>query len=339
MLAAETSLKNAQKVKEFLSRRRLINQDYLPVKEFGFIYFPLLKKVKVPLAKVVNTKFNFIPKKRGPTVEELVQEKLDKKEKFFFPRSQEIVGDILILEIPPELRKKERIIAEAYLQANPHVKTIVRKDEIHSGDYRLRKVQVLAGENKKETVHQENGVKIKLHLESTYFSARSGSERLRIAKQVKPGEKVLVMFSGAAPYPLVIAKHSQASMVYGIEINPLAHQFALDSVALNNLQNKIRIFEGDVRKILPRIKDTFDRIVMPLPKTGEEFLDAALPKVKKGGVVHLYAFLAEEEISAYKKKVKGVCEKLGRPVRILRAVKCGQFSPRVFRVCLDLKLV
>ncbi len=339
MLAAETKLKNAQKVKEFLSRSRLINQDYLPVKEFGFIYFPLLKKVKVPLAEVVDTKFNFISKKYRPTAEELVWEKLDKKERHIFPKSQEIVGDILILEVPPELKKKERIIAEAYLKANPHIKTVVRKDEIHSGDYRLRKVQVLAGENKKETVHQENGVKIKLNLEGTYFSARSGSERLRVAKQVKPGEKVLVMFSGSAPYPLVIAKNSLAEAVYGIEINPLAHQYALESLALNNPQNRVKLYEGDVRIVLPRIKETFDRIVMPLPKTGEEFLDAALPKVKKGGVIHLYAFLAEEDISAYKKKVKGVCEKLGRPVRILRAVKCGQFSPRVFRVCLDMKLV
>jgi tRNA (guanine37-N1)-methyltransferase len=64
----------------------------------------------------------------------------------------------------------------------------------------------LAGKNTKEAVHGENGVQMKVNLEQTYFSAKSAHERLRIAQLVKPGEEILVMFSGVAPYPLVLAK-------------------------------------------------------------------------------------------------------------------------------------
>lgn len=339
MLAAETSLQNAQSVKEYLAKRNLINQNFLPTKEFDSIYFPLTKKVQVPHANVINTKFHFTPKPHNLTVEEVLKDKLTKKEIKILPKSQEVVGDILILKIPQELEKKEKIIAEAYLKTHSSVKVVVNKEAAHAGEYRLRKVKILAGENRKETIHQENGVKLKLHLERTYFSARSGNERLRVAKLVQPNENVLVMFSGAAPYPLVIAKHSQAQMVYGIEINPWAHQYALESVELNNLQDRIKIFEGDVRKILPTIKITFDRIAMPLPKTGEEFLDIALPKVKKNGFIHLYAFLGEKDIAAHAKKVVIICKKLGYSVKIIKKVKCGQFSPRVFRVCFDIKVI
>jgi len=338
MLAAYTELKNAEKVKRFLVRKKILNLDYLPVRELKHLFFPMTKKVKVPGAKVVNTKIKFPQKEKLKTVEDLLKNKLTPKQLSLTPQSLEIVGKIMIIEIPESLEKKEKSIAEAYLKINKNVETVVKKSKIHSGIYRTRKVKILAGKKTKETIHFENGVKIKLHLEKTYFSARSGNERLRIAKQIKPNESVLVMFSGAAPFPLVFAKNSKLKEVYGIEINPFAHQYALENAKLNNLSHKIKVFPGDVKKILPRMRKKFDRIAMPLPKTGEEFLDVALPRLKKGGLIHLYAFLHEKEINKHALRVKAICGKLKRPVRILRKVKCGQFSPGTFRICFDMKI-
>jgi tRNA (guanine37-N1)-methyltransferase len=339
MLAAETELKNAEKVKMFLQKKDLLDENHLVIKELGRIFFPITKKVKVPNAKVIDANFSFPKKDKVPKIEELLKGKLSVKEIKLIPRSQEIVGKIMILEVPEELKSKEKMIAQAYLEINDHVETVVKKEQIHSGDYRLRKVKILAGKRSKETVHYENGVKIKLNLEKTYFSARSGNERLRISRLVKSGEEVLVMFSGAAPYPVVIAKNSLAKVVYGIEMNPLAHQYALENVSLNKLDDKIAIFEGDVRKILPKIKKKFDRVAMPLPKTSEDFLDLALNKVKIGGVIHLYAFLNEKDIDSEAKKIRDICKNNKHPVRILRKIKCGQFSPSVFRICFDIKVL
>jgi len=78
---------------------------------------------------------------------------------------------------------------------------------------------------------------------------------------------------------------------------------------------------------------------MPLPKTGEQFLGLALKKVKKNGFIHLYDFLSEEEFTAAAKKIKDICKQNKKKCRILRKVKCGQFSPGVFRVCFDLKVL
>ena len=146
------------------------------------------------------------------------------------------------------------------------------------------------------------------------------------------------MFSGAAPFPLVIAKNSLAKIVYGVEINPMAHNFAIGNVSLNKFDDKIALFFGDVNKVLPKIKKKFSRVVMPLPKTGELFLPLALKKVKKNGFIHLYAFLDEKDIDKEARKIKEICKQNKKKCRILRKVKCGQFSPGVFRVCFDLKI-
>ncbi len=335
MFAACVELRNAEKVKQYLIKKELVHPEYLPVKELGFLYFPLLKKGNIPLAKVVSPLFSFPQKQRKATVEELLRGTLTKQELSLLPRTQEIVGSILILEIPSELEKHETAIAKAYLTLNKHLATVVKKARMHSGQYRTRTVRILAGKRSKETVHHENGVKIKLHLEKTYFSARLANERLRIARQVKEGEQILVMFSGAGPYPLVLARHSPAEKIVGVELNPLAHQYALENIALNNLQEKITLHEGDVHTILPLLTQKFDRILLPLPKTGDAFLSLALSKARSKALVHLYAFLDENDIKRYTLNMKKLS---GNRVRMVRIVKCGQFSPGTYRVCFDLKV-
>ena len=86
MLAVYTELKNAEKVKNFLIAKKNFNTDYLPVKEFGLIYFPIVKKIKVPKAKVVNTKIKFPPKDVTLTIDELLKGKLTAKEMKLIPR-------------------------------------------------------------------------------------------------------------------------------------------------------------------------------------------------------------------------------------------------------------
>ncbi|MBU1111488.1 MAG: class I SAM-dependent methyltransferase family protein, partial [Nanoarchaeota archaeon] len=301
MLSIKTELKNAQRVKKSLLDKGLLDLRYVAKRKGDFICFPITKAVKIAQTQIVNTKLE--KKKERLSLENLLKRKLTTSELKIIPKTQEIVGDIMILEIPEKLEKKEKIIAEAYLELTKNVKTVVKKSEIHSGIFRTRKLKVLAGIRNKTTIHLENGVRIKLNLEKSYFSARLGNERLRIAKLVKKGEEILVMFSGSAPYPLVLAKHSPVKTILGIEINPDAHQFGLENLKLNKLENKIKLINGDVRKIIPKLSrglvktkeykeyknKKFDRILMPLPKTGEEFLDVALPITKKGGYVHLYA--------------------------------------------------
>ncbi|MBW3019814.1 hypothetical protein KY334_00830 [Candidatus Woesearchaeota archaeon] len=122
-----------------------------------------------------------------------------------------------------------------------------------------------------------------------------------------------------------------------MEINPKAHKYAEENVKLNKIKN-VDLINGDVREVLPKIEDKFDRILMPLPKTAEEFLDVALLKVKNNGVIHLYSFISLSKVPEMEEKIKKICKENNKSCKILEVVKCGQFSPEEFRICFDIKI-
>ena len=265
-----------------------------------------------------------------------LKDKLSKKELDLVSTSFDVVGDILIFsDFPKELVKKEKIIGQTILEIYHHIKTILKKTKKYSGKFRLPKLKLISGKNKKETVHKENNVFIKLDVEKAYFSPRMSNERKRIANLIKPNESILVMFSGSGIYPLVIAKNAKCKKVYGIEINPIAHKYAMENVKKNKLENKIKLFLGDVKNVMPKINKKFDRILMPLPKGGESFIDLALKHIKKTGIIHFYDFLHENEFDLVVEKIRKASKKSSKKVRILKIIKCGQYSPRFFRVCVD----
>lgn len=267
----------------------------------------------------------------NPLLEQALKGKLTKKELSLVPSSFDQVGDILIFsEFPKELKKKEKIIGNAFLQIYKNIKVVAKKTSKHQGRYRTKKVQIIAGEKRKETIHKENGVKIKLNIETCYFSPRSGAERLRIAKQIKPNELVLVMFSGVSPFPLVIEKNSQAKEIYAIEINPECHKYALQNLTLNK-SKKITLFKGNVKLVLPKIKKKFNRIIMPLPKTADTYLGIAIKALKPKGIIHFYDFVSERDPDSSIKKIKKHCKSF----KALNSIKCGQYAPGIYRVCID----
>ncbi len=272
-------------------------------------------------------------------LKEALQGKLTGKELERLRRSFDTIGTIAIIEIPPELRKKQKLIAQTLLTLNPHIKTVLKKAGAHTGKFRTQKLAWLAGERTMITEHKESGVRIALHVQDCYFSPRLSTERLRIAQQVKKGEKILCLFSGVAPYPLVLAKATPAALVVGIEMNPTAHRFAAQNVALNNLAKKIALRRGDARKVIATLAQKFDRIIMPLPKSAGLFLEDAFKAAKRGTVFHLYGFAAEEDLDAVAREVLKGADALRRRVSILKTVKCGPYSPRTFRVCVDFRLV
>ena len=253
MLTIKVPLNKAEILKKYLLDNGLFNKECEIIKDKIFIYFPInekkdLKK-KFPFIEFVDKK---LKKTHKITIADLLKGNLTKKELSLVPSAFDTVGDIIILEIKQGLIKKEKIVAEALLKLNKNIRTIVKKVGIHRGVFRTQKLKVLAGERKKETIYIENGVKIKLDVEKVYFSPRLSSERKRIMNLIKPNESILVMFSGCGPYPLVLTKNTKAKEIYGVEINPIAHKYALENIKLNKVSN-IYFYCDDVKKILPKL--------------------------------------------------------------------------------------
>ncbi|MEM3074520.1 MAG: hypothetical protein QW727_01090 [Candidatus Pacearchaeota archaeon] len=256
--------------------------------------------------------------------------------------SYDVLGNIIILKFPEGTNKKEKIkLARQLLSERKSVKTIVEKSDRIKGRLRTLKVKHLAGKKNLIADYVENGCRFKFNIETCYFSPRLSNERKEIAKQVKKNERVLVMFSGVAPFSVVIAKNSNAKEIYSVELGRECCKYAKENIALNKIDNKkIKIIQGDVKKIIPKLaknKLRFDRIVMPRPNLKDNFLKEAFFVSKKNCFVNYYSFGRERDEII--KVIKNEALKFRKKVKILNVKKSGDIAPGKFRWRVDFKIL
>ena len=253
--------------------------------------------------------------------------------------SFDIVGEIAIIEIPKELEKKQKIIAQALMQVQKNVKTVCKKLSGRKGRYRLQKVKVIAGKKSTETIHKESGCMFNLDITKAFFSPRLSGERQRIAKQIKEGEIVGVFFAGIGPYPIVFAKHSQMKKAFAIELNKNAVRLLKENLKLNKVTDKIEVFFGNVKKLVKKIAGKCDRIVMPMPKGGEDFLKQAFIAAKKEAIIHFYHFVERENgFSEAIERIKKACKKNRVECSILNKRRVIDFSASKIEAVIDFSI-
>ena len=329
MKCIKVNSKDAENVRLALIKNNLINKNYKILRYKNFVYLPVNSN-KVNNFKVINKNLKKTVKKSSFL--EILKNSLSKKELKILSNAFDIIGSIAVLEINSELLHKKKFIADAILKSNNNIKTVVRKLGSHEGEYRTQSYEYLAGRKTFKTVHRESNIKLNLDISKVYFSPRLANERLRIARLVKDNERVLVMFSGIGAYCFVISKYSKAKEVYGIEINPDACIFAEENIKLNKLKN-VKLYCGDVRKIIPELNVKFDRIIMPLPKTSVEFSGLAAEFVKNKGIIHIYSFCNEDKIEEYSSDIVSRI----KSAELINVTKCGKSKPHECRICIDLK--
>ncbi|MEM3373769.1 MAG: tRNA (guanine-N1)-methyltransferase [Candidatus Woesearchaeota archaeon] len=338
MLVAKVKLKEAEKIKKILLEKKILIKGVKPEKDFEYIYFPVSEKIDLKNVSYLDKELE--KKEKITDYRELLNFTIEKKQRL--PSSYDIIGDIIIIELKGYTKKEEIDIAKALLKINKNIKTILKKSGIFEGEFRTRKLSFVYGENKKETIHKENNVKIKLDVEKVYFSPRLSTERKRIYEQIKKPETILVMFSGSGVYPIVISKNTIAKNIIAIEKNEIAHKYALENQKINKTEN-ILFINGDVKTEIPKLaskKIYFDRILMPLPKGAENFLDLAFLVSKKNTIIHFYDFEQETEIYKSEEKIKNAINNYNKKIHyeIKKIVKCGQYSPGKYRICVDFEI-
>ncbi len=327
--------KQAEKIRQQLVENGILNGSYKLIREKVFVLIPVKKKHgDFEVVEREGEKFE-----RTPSLKEYLSSFLKPEELEQVTGSYDIIGDIAIIEVPESLEKKKKKIAEAILKIHKNVKTVLRKLGAMEGVFRTRKMKHVAGEKRTTTLYTEHGVKMMLDVSKVYFSVRLSNERKRIASQVKKGEKILALFAGVGPFPLVISKKHPDAEIVAIELNPVAVEFMHRNVVLNKASN-IRVIEGDVRKVVPRhYEDWADRIIMPLPKSAETFLDVAAKAAKDGCIVHLYVFAGgDDPEKEAENRLNEIAEKSGIKYELLNARIVRPYAPRVYQIVLDIKI-
>jgi tRNA (guanine37-N1)-methyltransferase len=256
-------------------------------------------------------------------------------------RSYDVVGDIAVIRVPERLKPKSRVVAEAVMRAHGNVKTVLLQAGGVSGDFRVRRLEWVAGERKTVAVHREFGCVFMVDLENCYFSPRLSFERKRIASLVASREVVVNMFAGVGCFSVVMARHSLVEKVFSIDVNPCAFEFMRRNVRLNRVEGQVVPVLGDAAKVIEeRFCGVADRVLMPLPEKVYEYLDYALTALKpSGGWVHYYDFVhagkGEVPVEKVRDKVAAKLSRLGvnHVVPFGRVVRAT--GPNWFQVVLD----
>lgn len=224
------------------------------------------------------------------------------------------------------------------LERYANVKSVLKKMGGRAGVFRIYKLRLLAGDRNTEVVHREYGMLFRIDPRKAYFSPREAEERQRIAKIAENGERILVMFSGIAPYAIAIAKQKTCEIVC-VEINKKAVEYADENLKINKLAGSIENICADIKKVCKKI-GKFDRILMPLPETAEKFLPEAFAAAKKGAVIHLYGISEEKNLfSDLEEKAKKVAEKTKIKYKTIGRQKVLPFGVRMWKVRIDLKVM
>ncbi|MEM4230588.1 MAG: methyltransferase domain-containing protein [Candidatus Pacearchaeota archaeon] len=254
--------------------------------------------------------------------------------------SFDIIGSIAIVKFPDGTNQKEKKdTAKKILKDIKHVKTVVEKTERIKGRLRTMKTKFLAGVKTKETIHKENKCFFKINIDKCYFSSRQANERLEIAHEVKQNDKVLVMFSGVAPYSIVIAKIAKPKKVTSIELGRECCKFAKENVKLNKLDN-VEIVQGDVKRIIPKLarkKIKFDKIVMPRPQLKDSFLHEAFLVSKKGTIIYYYDY--SQDVLELIEKIEKQTKKDKKKIRVIKVKKAGEVAPYRYRWRIDFVVI
>jgi tRNA (guanine37-N1)-methyltransferase len=341
MLGLKVEVEHAQRVKQYLIDHNLFDKKYSIRRDEKSIIFPVTREFSPPFDFDVDfTDIELDERALAQSLRDAIVPHLTEEERDLVRTAYDIVGSIAIIDIPNELVPKERLIGEKILENNKTVRTVLKKVGGHEGVYRTQTMECIAGEDTRETTVIENGIKLHVNVEEAYYSIRMATERKRIAQMIKPGEHVLCLFSGIGPYPITFSRLTAAADIAGIEINPKAHELALENLAKNRCLN-VRLFCGDAHEIMPRLAETgekFDRFTMPLPHTADEFLDDVLSLAKPGSVIHFYDFLEEEHFNTAVPKLRAFIERHGFTLARYDVVKAGQHAPRVWRICVDAEL-
>ena len=254
------------------------------------------------------------------------------------PTSFDVIGDILLIKIDDKLEFYKEQISEALLIANKNIKTVCQIFPV-SGELRIRDIKIIGGKKSTETFHKEYGLKYCLDIKKTYFSPRLANERNRIKDSVKNNEIIVDMFTGVAPFAIMIAKYANPKIIYAFDKNYEAIKYAQKNVTINQLLDKIELINEDSKNapaILKKKNVKVNRVIMNLPFSAFKFFSQALDLIGEKGIIHYYDIIHEDKFGNRIQDLEKISNKKGYIFKLVKINKIKSYSPREFYIGIDI---
>ena len=328
----------------------LVDRDFNLKNEEKTLTVPLIRSLQTMESELLQRELGailgedeFEPRKKSPrTLEDALSGKISLEALKDLPKSFDIVGDISILELAPQLGLYEKTIAQAILEVHSNVKAVFAKAGPVSGAERVRPLRHVAGEERTETVHREFGCVFRVDLSKVFFSPRLSTEHQRVARQVAEGERVVDMFAGVGPFSILIGKTVKNVTVDAIDANPEAARLIQENARTNKVESNVHVHLGDARTVARQLDGRATRAIMNHPSAAKEFVDAACDALQpSGGVVHYYTFGEGENSEARaRSELEKALKSSGNSVgRMLGIRKVREVAPMKWQIGIDAQVI
>jgi tRNA (guanine37-N1)-methyltransferase len=260
-----------------------------------------------------------------------------------FDPSYERLGDVAIVDSDDPERADR--IADAILDSDLPVRAVIDRASKVKGDLRVRDWTVLAtdadadrdGRPPTETVHREYGFEYLLDLAAVYFSPRLATERHRVTESVAAGERAVDMFAGVGPFAVPMA--ARGATVVGVDLNPAAVEYLRENARRNGVADRVTAVESDARDVTADYAGRADRVVMNLPHSADDFLDAAVTIAGESCVIHYYDIQHEDDpFGPGEAAVRDAADPAGYDVEVPTRHVVRSYAPHELNVCLDVRL-
>jgi tRNA (guanine37-N1)-methyltransferase len=157
-----------------------------------------------------------------------------------------------------------------------------------------------------------------------------------VIEQVDPDETAIDMLAGVGPYAVPMA--TRGASVVACDLNERAVEYLRENAERNGVADRVTAIAGDVREIGDEYAGAADRLVMNLPHSAGEFLEAAVRLAGDDCVVHYYDIQHEDDpfgpgTRAIRAAAGDAYEVTVETERVVRS-----YAPHEYNVCLDVRL-
>lgn len=302
-----------------LSESGLLRVDLAILREGDFLVLPISQGsegVPPTWGETVEREFRE-NRSKGPTgYRDLLE--WPESEKETLPRAFDVVGDIVLIRLPPALEPRKQEIGEALLRFVPGARLVGLDHGVH-GPERRREVERVAGTGTWRTRHKENKVELEVDVEAAYFSPRLAREHARVAEEVREGDRVYDLCCGVGPFSMTIAERGQAAKVTAVDSNPAAIALLRATMARHASSARIVPVNARLEDFLLEAPPV-ERVVLNLPHEGIKYLPSVARTVARGGRLYYY-------------EVTSRAERSGRGVALVKSLEpVGEFRVSTERV-------
>lgn len=202
-------------------------------------------------------------------------------EPLVIPTSFETIGHIAHLNLPDELLPYKKVIGECIILKNPCIKTVAIKQGPINNVYRNMELEVIAGKNDFITEVKQSGFTFKMDFSKVYWNSRLQYEHDSVVATFKENSLVCDAMCGIGPFAVRAAK--KGCRVRANDLNPDSYYWLKENCKINGVSENVECFNVDAREFIRKQFDNggCDYIVMNLPGTAVEFLDAIGEGAKK----------------------------------------------------------